>query len=247
MPERGSHRLEMKGRARCIGTHWRIDDVVQYLRRRPDDYDLVLEKRAIAVIRMPEFGIENLVERARLERVRRGETNHVAVKITRHVIRVTDLRRERVRKEIRKFLRPVPAVNRPVGDQSPIRRSASFSVDCIRPKIHEPDPIVLQLRRWNQHIVWRNSLRAVFEIEVRADDHFVAVTIERGVKCRITIVRRIEKQIEHHKACACRERADRATAPRLRVTTGTAARSSVEARGCPRVLQAVSGGNCNVL
>ncbi len=40
---------------------------------------------------MPELGIENLVQRARLERVRCGETNHVAAKIVRHVISLTDL------------------------------------------------------------------------------------------------------------------------------------------------------------
>jgi len=41
---------------------------------------------------MPELGIEYLIQRARLERVRRGETHHVTAKIVRHVIGVTDFR-----------------------------------------------------------------------------------------------------------------------------------------------------------
>ena len=86
-----------------------------------------------------------------------------------------------------------------------ISSSASFSVDRIRKKIHEPDTIIQYLRRRNQRVVWRDGLRTVFHIEIGADDDFVAVTIECGVKCRIAIIRRIKKQIEHHKARACRK------------------------------------------
>lgn len=93
-----SHRLEMKGRPECIGAHWRIDYVVPHLRRRPDQYDLVFKKRAISIIRMPELGIEYLVQWERRERVRRGETHHVAAKIVRHIIGVTDFR-ESTRRE----------------------------------------------------------------------------------------------------------------------------------------------------
>jgi hypothetical protein len=98
MAEGRSHRLEVNGSARCIGAHWRIDHVVPHLRRRPDHYDLVFKKRAIGIIRMPELGIEYFIQRARLERVRRGETDHVAAKIIRHLIGVTDFR-ERARRK----------------------------------------------------------------------------------------------------------------------------------------------------
>ena len=40
----------------------------------------------------------------------------------------------------------------------------------------------------------------MFHIEIRAEDDFVVVTIERGVKLRIAIVRRIKKQIKDDQA-----------------------------------------------
>src|SRR5207248_11626901 len=75
----------MKHWAQCAWAHRGIDYVVRHLGSRSHQHDLVLKKRAIGVIRMPEFGIENLIERARFERVRRGETNKMTTKITRHV------------------------------------------------------------------------------------------------------------------------------------------------------------------
>src|SRR5437016_2772661 len=75
----------MKHWAQCAWAHRGIDYVVRHLGSRSYQHDLVLKKRAIGVIRMPEFGIENLIQRARFERVRRGETNHMTTKITRHV------------------------------------------------------------------------------------------------------------------------------------------------------------------
>src|SRR5213082_1355277 len=80
----------MNYRAQCGWAHRCIDYIVHHLRRRSHHYYLVLKKRAIGVIRMPEFRIEYLIERPRFERVRRGETNHVTMKITRHIISVTD-------------------------------------------------------------------------------------------------------------------------------------------------------------
>ena len=91
MAECGSHRLEMHCRAQRVRAHRGINDVVQHLRGGRDHYDLVLEKRAIAVIRMPKFWIKDFVERARLECIRCGEPNHATVKITRHVTRMTGL------------------------------------------------------------------------------------------------------------------------------------------------------------
>src|SRR5437763_17191769 len=80
----------MNHRAQWGWAHWCIDYVVHHLRRGSHHYYLVLKKRAIGVIRMPEFRIENLIERARFECVRRGETNHVTMKITRHIFFVAD-------------------------------------------------------------------------------------------------------------------------------------------------------------
>ena len=69
-----------------------------------------------------------------------------------------------------------------------IKYSADFSVDGIRPEIHEPYAIILELRRRNQRIVWRNGLRSVSHIEIGGDYYFVAITVERGMKCWIAIV-----------------------------------------------------------
>ena len=70
--------------------------------------------------------------------------------------------------------------------------STSFSIDRIREKVHEPDTIIEYLWRGNQRAVWRDDLRAIFHVEIRADDDFVAVTIECGVKFRVAIVGRIK-------------------------------------------------------
>jgi len=86
-----------------------------------------------------------------------------------------------------------------------IRRGASFVVNWIGPEIHETHPVILQLRWRNQRVIWRNGLHAVLEIEVRADDDFVAVAIKRCVKCWVAIARLIKKQIKHHKTRTCRE------------------------------------------
>ena len=65
----------MKRRSRCRRTHRRDKNVVLHLRRRSDYYDFVLEKRAIPVIGVPKFRVEDLVQRQRFERVERRKTN----------------------------------------------------------------------------------------------------------------------------------------------------------------------------
>ena len=84
-----------------------------------------------------------------------------------------------------------------------INRSASFSVNRVRPEIHEADPVILQLRRRNQRIVWRNGLLGICDIEIGAKDDLVPITIQRGVKCRVTVVGGVKKQIKYDKAGTC--------------------------------------------
>src|SRR2546429_6261321 len=106
---------------------------------------------------MPKLWIENFVERAGRKRVRRRETNHVTTKITRHIVRVTNFGQSASRKRLINFF---AWVGRQIGELPighAISHGADFSVDLVSPEIHEPDAIVLQLRRGNQRIVWPAS------------------------------------------------------------------------------------------
>ena len=101
-------------------------------------------------------------------------------------------------------------MRRQIGElaiRHPITHSADFFVDRIGPKIHEPDAIVQQLRGRNQRVVWRHllGLGGILHIEIGAEHYLVVVTIERGVKRRITIVGRAKNQVEHDEARACPE------------------------------------------
>ena len=98
---------------------------------------------------MPEFRIEYLVERARFERVRRGETNHMAAKITRHVTPAPDFRQRARRKRFINFVALVRLETHELAGRQTISRSADLSVDRIRKKIDEADTVILQLRRSN--------------------------------------------------------------------------------------------------
>ena len=83
----------------------------------------------------------------------------------------------------------------------------NFFVDRIGPEIHEADSAVPHLWRRNQRIVWRNHLARIgaLHIDIGAKDDFVAVTIQRGVKCGVTILGLVENQIEHHEPCSSRK------------------------------------------
>src|SRR5438309_11693326 len=121
----------MKHWAQCAWAHRGIDYVVRHLGSRSHQHDLVLKKRAIGVIRMPEFGIENLIERARFERVRRGETDHVTTKITRHIISATDFGQDAGGKRFISLFAWVRRQTRELAVRQAINRSASFSVNRI--------------------------------------------------------------------------------------------------------------------
>src|SRR4030095_12749941 len=97
----------MKRRPRCRWAHWRIDNVMFNLCRGSDHYDLVLEKRAVGIVGMPKFWIENFVERAWLECVERCKANHMATKIIRHVALVTHLRDSARGQRFINFLAPL--------------------------------------------------------------------------------------------------------------------------------------------
>src|SRR4029077_19231652 len=92
MAKRRGHRLQMKRRSGCVWAHGSFVKVLQYLRRRSHHYDLVLEKRAISVVGMPKFWIENFVQRTRFVCVDRTKANHMAIKILRDVTSMTDFR-----------------------------------------------------------------------------------------------------------------------------------------------------------
>src|SRR4029453_19306049 len=156
----------MKRRPRCRWAHWRIGNVTFNLRRASDHYDLVLEKRAVGIVGMPKFWIENFVERAWLECVERGKANHMATKIIRHIAPVTHLR-DSTRGQ--RFIDFLARMRRQPGELAichAISHSADFFVDGIWPEVREPDAIIQQLRGWNERIVWGSGLRGIFHIEI---------------------------------------------------------------------------------
>ena len=152
---------------------------------------------------MPEFRIENFVESARLKRVQRSKANHVTMKIRRDVICMADLRQRARRKRFVNLFARVRRQVRELAIRHAIRHSADFPVDRVGPKIYKPNSIIQQLRWRNQSVVRCNRLRGVLHIEIGAHHYFVAITIERGVKCWIAIVRRVEENVEHDKARTC--------------------------------------------
>ena len=81
-----------------------------------------------------------------------------------------------------------------------ISHGADLSVDGIRPEIHEPYAIILELRRRNQRIVWRNGLRNVSHIEIGGHYYFVAIAVERCMKRWIALVLRVKHHVEYHQA-----------------------------------------------
>src|SRR4249919_2370403 len=190
----------MKCRSQCSRAHRCIDHVMQYLCGRPHHYDLVFEKRAISVIGMPEFWIEHFVERTRFVCVDRTKANHVAIKTLRDVTRTADFRESPPGK---RFVNLLARMRRQPG-QLPISHMikyiANFSVDGVSPEIHEPYAIILELRRRNQRIVWRNGLRSVSHIKIGGNYYFVAIAVERGMKCGIPIFLLVKHHVEHHHA-----------------------------------------------
>src|SRR4029453_3506660 len=197
----------MKRRPRCRWAHWRIDNVMFNLRRGSDHYDLVLEKRAVGIVGMPKFWIENFVERGGLECVERCKANHMATKIIRHVALVTHLCDSARGQRFINFLARLQRLAGELAIRHAISCSADFSVDWIPPKIYETDAIIQQLRGWNERIVWGSGLRSIFHIEIGAEHDLVVVAIERGGECRIAIVRGAENQVEQDEARARREQA----------------------------------------
>src|SRR5206468_12168812 len=128
---------------------------------------------------MPKLWIENFVERAGRKRVRRRETNHVTTKITRHIVRVTNFGQSASRKRLINFF---AWVGRQIGELPighAISHGADFSVDLVSPEIHEPDAIVLQLRRRYQRYLLRDGLGRVGHVEISAKHDRTVVTIKR--------------------------------------------------------------------
>ena len=195
----------MKRRARCCWAHWRIDNVMLNLCRRSHHHDLVLKKGAIGIVGMPKLWIENFVERTRLEGIERRKANHMATKIIRHIATLTDLAESTRGQRFINFFARVWWQAGELAIRHAISHSADFSVDRVRPEIHEPDTMVQELRRRNERFVWRNFLGSIFHVEIGAEHYFVVVSNERGMKRRITIVGRAKNQVEHDEARALRE------------------------------------------
>src|SRR5262245_38788041 len=139
----------MQARARRGWANRRVGYVMRYLCRWSHHDDLVLEKRAVRVIGMPEFGIENLVERVRFVRVGRTEADHMTGKIRRHIIFAPDFGQRARRKRFINFVAGVRLETRKLAGRQTISRSADLSVDRIRKEIYEADTVILQLRRRN--------------------------------------------------------------------------------------------------
>ena len=64
---------------------------MQDLRGRPDNHDFVIEKRAIAIVGVPKFRIENLVERPRKISIVGAEREKMVAFVVDHVCIPTQL------------------------------------------------------------------------------------------------------------------------------------------------------------
>src|SRR5262245_37983437 len=139
----------MHARARRGWANRRVGYVMRYLRRWSHHDDLVLEKRAVGVIGMPEFGIENFVEWTRFVRVDCTEADHMTGNRTRNIIFVLDFGLRARRKRFINFVAWVRLETYELAGRQTISCSADLSVDRIRKKIYEADTVILQLG-------WRN-------------------------------------------------------------------------------------------
>src|SRR5437870_3023805 len=190
----------MQLRTQCGCADWCIDDIVQYLRRRSYHYDFVLEKGSIGVIRLPQFGIENFIEPVLFECVRRGETNHVAVKIARHIISVADFSQSAGGKRFINFCARMRRQAREFQIRHAITHSANSSVDHIRPEIHESDTVIQELRRRNQRTVRCSRLHhAILHIEIRTEDRSEEHTSELQSRGHLVCRLLLEKKKKKHK------------------------------------------------
>src|SRR4030095_14307107 len=135
----------MKRRAPCRWAHRRIDNVVLYLSRRPNNHNFVLKKRAVGIVGMPKFGIKDFVERAWFESIERCKPNDMTAKILRDIISVADLGQGARRQRFVDFLTGVWWQTGKLSISHPIILSADFSVNGIRPEIHETHAVIQQL------------------------------------------------------------------------------------------------------
>ena len=71
----------MQGGTKRGRVHRRGDEIVPHLGGDADDYDFAFEEGAIRIIRVPEFRIENLVERPRRVGVIFAETKRMLPKV----------------------------------------------------------------------------------------------------------------------------------------------------------------------
>ena len=81
----------MQCRPGRIGPERGRKNIVRHLRRRSDNDNHVLEENAVGIIRVPEFRIENFVERPRRKRVGRAEADRMRLQIARDVLTASEL------------------------------------------------------------------------------------------------------------------------------------------------------------
>src|SRR4029450_12837686 len=110
--------------------------VSRYLRRWCHHDELVIEKRAVGVIGVPQFGIENFVEWTWFVRVGRTEADHMTGKIKRHIIFVPAFGERARRTRFINFVAWVRLEPYELAGRQTISRSADLSVDRIRKKIY---------------------------------------------------------------------------------------------------------------
>ncbi len=196
MGHRRGHRFEVKFGTRPVRAERSIDHVVQNLGRCAHDHDLVLKESAVLVVGVPKFCVENLVERPRQIGVVGAETEEVGHVIARDVSSVADLgqapgrhRIENLRARVRREAGQL-SVGQGVGN------GAGPEIERVGEKVDVTDPRILHLGRRDEDVVRHDRLHGVGGVEVRRQHDFAAVAIERGVKGRVAVVRRIEDEIE---------------------------------------------------
>ena len=119
-------------------------------------------------------------------------------KILGNIGSASDLRQDARRHRVENFLRRM----RRQSGENPVGRGvthcADFAIERIGKENDEADAIVLQRGRRNERGIRQHCLHVLGQIEVRTDHDTIAIAVERRVKSRVAIVRRVADKIEHH-------------------------------------------------
>ena len=149
---------------------------------------------------MPKFRVENLIERPRKIGIVRAEPEEMVALIPDNVRIPTELDQSSSWQRGITFLAWMRRESGELTVGSKETRSPQFPIDWIIEIIDEADAIIVFGRGWNQRRIWNNELSGVLGVEIFTNYNTVPVTIERSMKSKITVIRRIEYQIKHHQA-----------------------------------------------